>query len=260
MRRLLALVPLLLATPSWSAIAFVQAQTVGSDSTPLTAISATITAAGAGNMIAGHCAWGTNVSGDLSSVSDNAGAGNTYTIVRRACDAVDNECSASFYGYNLSGGPTQIACNFGGSVPYRGIAFEEFSGELTTSSPLDGANEQGQLQATPGTGTDGVKSGAGTLTPSVDGSLIYGGAVDTGLLATGSPRFTAGTNFTKPTNGESNINTNLDVATEYWIQTTATAANASFTTASNDATISFMMIFKPAVSAPAQNIQVLIKG
>jgi hypothetical protein len=232
------------------AFAFVQAQSAGTNGTSATTIAVTVTAVGAGNLVAGVLTWG-GATTDLISVTDNkSGGSNSYTIVRRVLDSPDGQCAASFYGYNLSGGPTVITANFSSAVPYRGISVEEFSGSLTASDPLDGANEQGQLQASPGTGANGAKSGAGNLTPSQNNCLIWGGSVDTGALnAGGSSEFAAGTNFTEPANAEYITASQISLSSEYWIQTTATAANASFTVTQNSPHITFMMVFKDTSGA-----------
>lgn len=234
------------------AFAFVQDQATGTDGTTATSVAVTWSAVGSGNLVCGIVTW-SGATTDLTSITDNkAGGSNSYTIVRRILDTPDGQCAASFYGYNLAGGPTVITANFGISAAYRGMSLEEFSGEETASDPLDGTNEQGQLQATPGTGTDGAKSGAGTKTPSGDNFLVWGGSVDTGALNSGgTSEFTAGTNFTEPANAEYITASQVSISSEYWIQTAATAANASFTVAQDVAHITFMMIFKVAGGAAA---------
>lgn len=227
------------------AFAFVQAGNNGTNGTNATSIAATISAVGSGNIVCGVLTWG-GATTDLTSVTDNkSGGSNSYTIVRKELDGSNGQCGASFYGYNLAGGPTVITANFGTAVPYRGIIVEEFSGELTASVPLDGTNEQGQFQANPGLLANGAKSGAGNLTPSVNNCLIWGGSCNTGALnIAGTSEFTAGTNFTEPANAEYITASQISLASEYWIQTTATAANASFTVLQDTAHLTFMMIFK----------------
>lgn len=124
------------------AFAFVKAASTGTDGTTATSIAITWAAVGSGNMVCGVLTWG-GATTDLTSVTDNAA--NSYTIVRRILDTPDGQCAACFYGYNLSGGPTTITANFGTTVPYRGMSLQEFSGGLTSSDPLDGTNEQGQI-------------------------------------------------------------------------------------------------------------------
>lgn len=227
-------------------IAFVQAANDGGSGASSSTRPVTVSAIGTGNFVFGVVTWGSGSSGDLSSVTDNAaGSPNTYTILMAVTDATNGQSAAFFYGYNITGGPTVITANFGASLTYTGISVEEFSG-LGTSDPLDGTNYQSQLQASPGTGTDGAQSGASTKTPSVDGCLIAGGSVNTGAVNdVGASEFDAGTSFTEPTNAEHNVGSDISLCSEYWIQTTATAANASFTVAQNTAHYTFMAIFKP---------------
>lgn len=222
--------------------AFVQAASNGTDATSATTIAVTVSAVGAGNMIAGIVCWGSGTTSNLTSITDN-GTGNTYTIVRRIADATNGECAASFYGYNLSGAPTVITANFSTALSYRGISVEEFSGGLTSADPLDGTNEAGQLEATPGTGANGANSGT-SKTPSADNYLVWGGSVNSGDLSNGGSEFAAGTNFTEPANAEYSVGGAISISSEYEIQTTAAARDASFTVTKNTAHITFMMIFK----------------
>lgn len=233
--------------------AHVQSKNSGTTSASANSLAVTVSALGPGNLVTGIVTWG-GVTGDLSSVTDGT---NTYTIQRRVADATNGQAAASFYAKNVSGSPTTITANFGSSVPWRGLSVNEFSGGDTTA-PLDGTNEQGQLQATPGTGTDGAKSGAGTKTPAADNYLVWGGAVDSGASGTGSSRFTAGTNFTENATAEHQVSGDISLSSEYWIQTTATAANASFTVAANVAHMTFMMIFKVAAAGGASVVPVLL--
>jgi hypothetical protein len=228
-------------------ITFVQSASDGGGGISSSTRPVTVSAIGTGNFVFGIVTWGSATSGDLSSVTDNAGGSpNTYTILMAVTDATNGQSIGLFYGYNITGGPTVITANFGSSLTYTGISVEEFSG-LGTSDPLDGTNYQSQLQASPGTGTDGAQSGASTKTPSVDGCLIAGGSVNTGAVNnTGLSEFAAGTSFTEPSNAEYiSSGSEISLSSEYWIQTTATAANASFTVAQNTAHYTFMAIFKP---------------
>ena len=236
-------------------IAFVNAGNNGNAGSSASTRSVTITAVGSGNFIFGTVTWGSGSTGDLSSVTDNAaGSPNTYTILMTVADSSNGQSAGFFYGYNITGGPTVITANFGSSLTYTGISVEEFSG-LGTSDPIDGTNYQSQLQTSPGTGTDGAQSGASTKTPSVDGCLIAGGGVDTGAVNnTNLSEFTAGTSFTEPANAEHIASADISLSSEYWIQTTATAANASFTVAQNTSHITFMAIFKPDGGSPPSSL------
>ena len=227
--------------------AFVQAKSIGEASVSATSKAVTMDAAvGSGNLLAGIVTWATSTPSDLTSVTDDKG--NSYTIVNAIADTGNNQSAASFYGKNLSGGPTVITANFGVSNNFKGLSVQEFSG-LDTSAPLDGTNEQGQLQTSPGTGTDGVKSGASTQTPSVDNAVVFAGSVNTGATGTGSQAFTPGTNFTEPSGAEWFTSGDVSLDSEYWLQGTATAVNGSFTKAVDNSHITFQMVFKPSGGA-----------
>lgn len=228
------------------AFAFVQATQNGNAGSSATTRVGTFGAAvTAGNIVVGVVTWGSGTTTDLTSVTDTAG--NTYTIKRRIADSGNGQSAAVFYAYNVTGGFTAVTANFGSSQIYTGISLMEFSGEDTASDPIDGANEQGQLVTTPGTGTDGLKSGAGTQTPSGNNFLVCGFGVNTGAVNSGgASEFAAGTNFTEPANAEHAVGSDISLSSEYWIQTTATAANAAWTVAQNTAHIAFQMIFRVA--------------
>lgn len=233
------------------AVSFVQANNSGNAGSSSATRSVTISAVGAGNFICGVVTWGSGTTSDLTSVTDNA-SGNTYTIKRTVADAGNGQSAGVFYGWNIANGPTQITANFGSTQIYTGITVMEFSGVQSASDPIDGTNEQGRLVASPGTGTDGLTSGTGTMTPGADNYLVTGFGVNTGAVnAVGTSEFAAGTNFTENASSEHQVAGDISLSAEYWIQTTATAANASFTVAQNTAHLCFMMIFKVAGAAAA---------
>lgn len=60
--------------------------------------------------------------------------------------------------------------------------------------------------------------------------------------------------FTAGANAEYITGSQISLSSEYWIQTTATAANASFTVAQDSAHITFMMIFKDAATGGADTL------
>jgi len=222
------------------AFAFVQAANNGTAGASASSIAATVTALTNGNIILGIVTWGSS-SATLSSVTDGT---NTYTLKDVVTDSTNGARAQSFYAYNVSGSPTTITANFSASVPYRGISVQEFSGEETGSDPFD--QSQAQLQTAPGTGTDGAKSGAGTQTPAAANSLVWGGSCCTSAVGSGVSQFAAGTNFTEPANAEYIAASQIMISSEYEIQTTATARNASFTLTAAGAHATFQMIFKVA--------------
>lgn len=240
------------------AIVFVQAtQNGNAGSSATTRVGTFGSSVTTGNLVVGAVTWGSGTTGDLSSVTDTAS--NSYTIKRRIADSTNGQSGAVFYAWNVTGGFTAATANFGSSQIYTGITLMEFSGVETGSDPLDGTNEQGQLVTSPGTGTDGLKSGASTQTPGGSNYLVCGFGIDTGATnAGGGSEFAAGTSFTEPANAEHAVGGDISLSSEYWIQTTATAANAAWTVAQNSAHLAFQMIFKVVGGgAPAPYIKVI---
>lgn len=240
------------------AVAFVQATQDGNAGSSAVNRAGTFSASvTTGNFVCGVVTWGSGSTGDLTNVTDTAG--NTYIVKRSIADAGNGQSGAVFYAYNVTGGFTIVTANFGSSLTYTGISLMEFSGVETGSDPIDGTNEQGQLVAAPGTGTDGLKSGAGTQTPGGDNYLVTGFGIDTGAVnASGTSEFTAGTNFTEPANAEHAVGSDISLSSEYWIQTTATAVNAAWTVAQNTPHLAFQMIFKVVGGgAPAPYMRVI---
>ncbi len=229
---------LLRVAPSFAANAFVQAQILGTDGTTATTIAATFsTAVTSGNLVAGACMWGSANTSDLTSVTDNQS--NTYTIVRSIADAGDGQSAATFYRANVTNAPTTVTCNLAASLPYRGISIHEVSG-ADTSAPL--GVETGQTQQSPGTGANALTSGSVTTT--TNGEYIYGVSFNDGDLGTGSSDFAPGTGFTE--RSEHLTTTELSLASEDQIQTSAGSIAATFTLARNFSHITFIMTFKAA--------------
>lgn len=221
-------------------IAHVQSATNGA-SAASASIAATVTAIGAGNLVAGIVTWHSPTTGDFSSVTDNQG--NTYTIVDRVTSAANgfNQCLGTFYAANITNAPTTITANFANTPADVGIFLDEYSGAGTT--PLDG--HAMQTQAAPGTGTDACTSG--NITTTVVGDLIYAGMVDV-QGASGSD--VAGTNFTLRVNNDASNGFSFS-STEDRVQVAAGTAAGTFTLSANVVTITGVMAFTPPTAPPA---------
>ncbi len=109
------------------------------------------------------------------------------------------------------------------------------------------------MQATPGTGANGVSSGP--FTTVVNGDLLYGVTVNTGVGDdVGAPPLVAGTTsaamaLTGSTSGISG-NTCAMIKSEWGVQTTAGASTvATFTQNSAAARITFLIALKAAAGA-----------
>lgn len=210
-----------------------------------TSVSVTVSAVGSGNAICGIVSWD-NGSVNLTSVTDNQG--NSYNLETTILNANDAENYCAFSRTNITGGPTVITANFSGSIDYRSILIDEFSGGSTASSDERDIHG-GQYQSNPGTGANAITSG--TFTTTVDGDLLWGGCGS--QLPFGLP--SVGTGFTR--GGFSN--TDLIASSEYRTQTTAASGTAATATASGGAsgsTVMFLIALKPPGAAPEANLDV----
>ena len=120
-----------------------------------------------GNLVFVGCSWGTtNVT---PTCADSQG--NTYALYDKVWDATNGQGAAIFVAPNITGGTTPtVTVTFGGSsVPDRSIEIWERSGH-TTSTPVD--QHTGQLNTSPGTGTDGATSGTASTTTNADDDIL----------------------------------------------------------------------------------------
>lgn len=210
-----------------------------------TTVAATFGAAvGSGHTVYGIVGWD-NAGGSrtLSGVADDKG--NTYTVQRTVNDTTNQQSGAVFFLGNITNGPVTVTATFSIGTDARGIAIGECSGVQT--SPLD--VETGQLQTSPGTGTDGATSGAVVTT--ANGDFVVGLFEDTGSFR-GNTEFTAGTGFTqREQTGVAGAN--LCLLLEDRVQSSAGSIAGTATHTNNDATISFVLTFKATVvSTPAE--------
>jgi hypothetical protein len=222
-------------------IANVQNQVAGS-SIAVSSISATVTAVGSGNLVCGFVETQSQVTTDLTSVTDNAG--NTYTIVDNVARGGGfNGCLASFYLANITNAPTSITATLGTANACE-IMVSEYSGVATTS-PLDG--HAMQFQGSPGTGANGVTSG--NITTTINGDLIFGGVTDTNGSSNG---LAAGSGFaSRILNNTANGNFQT---TEDQIQASAGVIAATFTATVIDVSITGVMAFSPPVAVGSNTL------
>lgn len=203
-----------------------------------TTAAVTISAIGSGNGICGLIGFdGTSVT--INSVADDQG--NTYNVETIVRDAGGPTSACAFSRTNITNAPTTITVTFSASIGFRKLLVDEFSGGSTASTDeRDGAAHGGQLQSSPGTGTDAITSG--TFTTSNDGDLLWGGCI--GPNSTTNP--TAGTSFS---NGAAET-TDYSGKTEYRVQATAGSGTAAtFTQAANTDRMTFLIALKPAGGA-----------
>ncbi|HEY6280567.1 MAG TPA: hypothetical protein VIW72_02070 [Burkholderiales bacterium] len=205
---------------------------------PLTTIVVSFTSVvTSGHTVAGFVTWGSDITSDLTSVTDDKG--NTYTIVRRTHSLGGfNQSIASFYLQNIINSPQTITATFSPARPWRGIAVHEISG--LSATPLD--QETGQAQTTPGTGANAVTSGPVTTTK--NGDYIIAGTTECSS-SRALPQYTQGTGYTKREEVGSISTQNL--ATEDQVQASAAAISGTFTQTANDNTCIHIMTFMAAV-------------
>jgi hypothetical protein len=229
------------------AIAHVQSKGVDSGAGSGTTQAITFSAAvGSGNLVCGiiSCAGGFV----LNSVTDDKS--NSYTILDHVSDPTGQE-NWSFYLGNITNGPTTVTANFNGTVGFRAMTVDEFSGIAALANPLDGHASNDQV-FTQNQTTDAITSTA--FTPTQSGDLIYGGTVN----SNNNDQATAGTGFTFAGNDTAGAGT-VPVITEFLVQGTAASIAATFTdTTASDSWSTFVMAFKAAVVAAAPLVAPLL--
>lgn len=190
----------------------------------------------AGNMIIGAIGYENNTT---VSVADTLG--NTYTVSAVNADGGNNQFQRTFYANSPTGGANTVTVTFGASIAYRRLYISEYSG-LATASPNDG--DAGQLQTSPGTGTDAITSG--NIVTTVNGDLIWGITQNTGSADPGSGTLVAGTGYTQ----DAQVGTVI-MRAEHKTQTTAGSVAATFTASVDYRRLTNVLAFKVTSAAPA---------
>lgn len=197
-----------------SAPAFVQRKMGLNGSSDTTSIPCTLDAVvgnGNGLIVVAHSAGDGTSTPDTCTVTDDKG--NTYTLVDSHQNSPASYCTYTFYCTNITNAPQTITATLNISRQFGAIAIAEFT-NLKAASPLDGH----AIASTNGNESpDGISSGS--ITPTTDGDLIFGYAVD----ATSNGIVAITTGFTA---GFAASNTWYS---EYKVQTTAAAVAALFT-------------------------------
>lgn len=144
------------------------------------------------------CWGGTDDTGIIVTDSQS----NTYVSIQRVWDSGQNQGIEKFYSKNITGGATTVTATFSGAGrSYNRLLIAELSG-LHTTAPLD--VNAGQFQASPGTGTDAITSGAMATTAEAD-EYITCSYQDSNELVPGSGTLSAGTSFVKQIDGGTGI-------------------------------------------------------
>jgi len=217
---------------SWSKIAGSGGIASGG-STSRTSFGVAGNAVGSGHVVRGTVTWGDATVGHLTSVTDNQG--NSYSIVDKIADTAEPQSIASFWLNAITNAPTTITAHFSPGVTFVGIEWSEFSGN-DSSTALTGHG--GQVQRSPGTAADAVKTGTSFGS---SGDLRSGGMTTDD---TGSVVVTSGTGYTTDQNNTPGGSGQVSLASEYLVATGA--ADATFKVASNTPCITVGMSFSPA--------------
>lgn len=199
-------------------------------------LSNTATFAGnitAGNLVPGACQWGTAVTTDLSSVTSG---GATATVKNRVADTTNSQSFATFYFINHPGGVATVVQNMGSSI----TALQITAGEFTNTGVSTATNSGGsaQVQGSPGTGTDAVKTGS---TFGASGDLIWGSTMADGVA---SQTVTSGTGYTTDLINNSDPNL-FSVSSRTEWQAATGAADTTFTVTPNGSMLTGGMSFTP---------------
>ena len=198
----------------------------GASSTTQTCVLATTTT---GNLIFIHvCQSGNAVPTTVSDGTNNA------TLIRSTYDATNDQSSHTYYKENATGKTTPTwTVTWASAVTYRRMQTSEHSG-LAISGALD--KETGQAQASPGTGADGVTSGAMATTTAANTYLIA--AMQTSGTAAPGPTISLGTSYSGL------VASNGVIATETRNVTATGAYAGTFQISSNTGTVCHVAAFK----------------
>lgn len=196
-----------------------------------TTIAVTLTGVVAGNTLYAHVG-GTDTGAVTASVSDGSAfsAGDTK---RRSTG--DNQSGWTFYRENVGAGSHTITATFSGAIDFRRLRVGELSG-LATSSSKDQA--VGQVQASPGTGANGISSSATAATTNAN-DFVIGSTQDADSANPGSGTLTAGTGYTIS-------GTNVIMGIESKSVAATGAQTATFTQSVAGSRITHVIAFKEA--------------
>jgi hypothetical protein len=210
------------------AIAHVQTNSVnpGSVASQALAYGSNVTA---GSLLV--CALRYATGGQTVSVSDNVNGswGSRKAVMVQTNDA--NGTIEIWIFENAASGATTVTVSYGVAATLR-FAISEFSGAATASAFDTSSGAEATASAS-------LASGA--ITPAANGALLY----CAGFISAAAT-FTAGTDFTIPTNGAIPASPSSRLAVEYYIQPTAASHNGTF---SVDASVSWAALLV-ALKAP----------
>lgn len=229
-------ISLFLAIPSVSLGAWALAETQKNfnDGVNHTTLAAPALNVSSGDLIVVTLSWGEGgTSANLTVTCTNCGS-DTFAQSTKVDNTGDGYQLAVFYKCNATANASYtVQGNNDQSQTFSRIVVERFTGGFAGSC-FD--KTTGQRETAPGTGTDAVDSGA-TASTTTNGELVHGAVARVGAGA-----MTKGTGFTDGTTAYAST-----INTEYMTQSSAGAATATFTTASNGVAYTIVTTFKPVV-------------
>lgn len=241
MKQLIQIITIVTGLAFWPQVssgawALNETQTASNDGAGHTTISAPAANIAAGSLIVVTLAWGQGASAATLTVTCTNCGSDTFTQATNVNNTGDGYQLAVFYACNVTANASYtVTGNNDQTRTNSRIVVEEFTGGLAGAC-FD--KTTGQRQTAPGTGTDGVTSGA-TASTTTNGELVHGATARVGAGA-----MTKGTGFTDG-GADDFIST---VSTEYLTQSSAGAATATFTTAASGGAYTIVTTFKPLVS------------
>lgn len=198
-----------------------------------TTIAVTMTGVTAGNHLVAFAGW-TDPSTVTASVSDGSAFTQTAAKVNLAAS---NQSSQVFYRENVGSGSHTITATLSLTEPFRRLRVLEVSG-LATASSLDQGT--GAAQGAPGTGANGVSSGASSATTNAT-DFVLGFSQDVTENDPGTGTMTAGTGYTIS-------GTSITMSAESKSVAATGAQTATFTQSVNNARTTHVVAFKEASS------------
>lgn len=172
-------------TPTVVQTVFAESSSAGGDIT----VTLTVTA---GNVLHVWAAVDDANAPTPSSCSDNSGV-NTYTLLDEVHETLHGNYVSQFRSnFGVAGGSTIVAVTFPNAPnDFRAICVQEINGALTVS------DHKGNVQDTPGTGTDGVTTGTmSQVGPGLVTALSYHSTGAVNIPAAGTGFLSQGTGWT----------------------------------------------------------------
>ena len=203
-----------------------------------TTILVTLSNVTSGNTILVHVGWG-----DGGTTTCTVNDGTAYsTAAAKIRNSTETQSGQVFILENVSSGTHTITATFSETTSFRRIRAIEIFGTAKSNS-IDQAT--GQSQQTPGTGTDGISSGATSTTTNAT-DFVVGFTQNVATIEPGLGTLSAGTGYTL--NGS-----NILLGVDYKTVSTTGAQTATFTQSDGKARITHVVVLKELSNTPVQS-------